>query len=193
MRRSLWTRAAERRKFEQLRFLFSYVPPRLAEFGVAPDVIDAFVESPRVEFERAKLYSGEGGRLAGISHGAPKISSLLSESKRRIQAVRVCCGGLCANPASAEFLSATRLVWPPQLRTFPKCIRQSGAESISCFFSTALSGGTRAAVVLAAGHDPKYSRSATTEANPELFRHRPRAVTIGFPFLPGPRGFDDRV
>ena len=55
--------AAERRKFEQLRFLFSYVPPRLAEFGVAPDVIDAFVESPRVEFERAKLYFGEGGRL----------------------------------------------------------------------------------------------------------------------------------
>ena len=56
-------RAVERRKFEQLRFLFSYVPPRLAEFGVAPDVIDAFVESPRVEFERARLYSGEGGRL----------------------------------------------------------------------------------------------------------------------------------
>ena len=55
--------AAERRKFEQLRFLFSYVPPRLAEFGVAPDVIAAFVESPRVEFERARLYSGEGGRL----------------------------------------------------------------------------------------------------------------------------------
>ena len=55
--------ASERRKFEQLRFLFSYVPPRLAEFGVAPDVIDAFVESPRLEFERAKLYSGEGGRL----------------------------------------------------------------------------------------------------------------------------------
>ena len=55
--------AAERRKFEQLKFLFSYVPPRLAEFGVAPDVIAAFVESPRAEFERAKLYSGEGGRL----------------------------------------------------------------------------------------------------------------------------------
>src|ERR1700721_1692685 len=55
--------AVERRKFEQLRFLFSYVPPRLAEFGVAPEVITAFVESPRVEFERAKLYAGEGGRL----------------------------------------------------------------------------------------------------------------------------------
>ena len=53
----------ERRKFERLGFLLSYVPPRLAEFGVAPDVIDAFVESPRVEFERAQLYSGEGGRL----------------------------------------------------------------------------------------------------------------------------------
>lgn len=55
--------AAERRRFDRLGFLLSYVPPRLAEFGVAPDIIDAFVESPRVEFERAKLHSGEGGRL----------------------------------------------------------------------------------------------------------------------------------
>ena len=55
--------ATERRRFEQLGFLLSYVPPRLAEFGVASDVIDAFVESPRVEFERARLCSGEGGRL----------------------------------------------------------------------------------------------------------------------------------
>jgi cellulose synthase/poly-beta-1,6-N-acetylglucosamine synthase-like glycosyltransferase len=55
--------ATQRRRFERLGFLLSYVPPRLAEFGVAPDVIDAFVESPRVEFERARLYSGEGGRL----------------------------------------------------------------------------------------------------------------------------------
>jgi glycosyltransferase involved in cell wall biosynthesis len=55
--------ATERRRLERLGFLLGYVPPRLAEFGVALDVIDAFVESPRVEFERAKLYSGEGGRL----------------------------------------------------------------------------------------------------------------------------------
>jgi glycosyltransferase involved in cell wall biosynthesis len=55
--------AAERRRFEQLKVLFSYVPSRLAEFGVAPEVIDAFVESPRLEFERARFYSGEGGRL----------------------------------------------------------------------------------------------------------------------------------
>ena len=54
--------ATQRRRFERLGFLLSYVPPRLAEFGVAPDVIDAFVESPRVEFERAKLQFGEGGR-----------------------------------------------------------------------------------------------------------------------------------
>jgi glycosyltransferase involved in cell wall biosynthesis len=53
----------QRRRLERLGFLLSYVPPRLAEFGVAPDVIDAFVESPRVEFERARLYSGGGGRL----------------------------------------------------------------------------------------------------------------------------------
>ena len=54
--------ATQRRRFERLGFLLSYVPPRLAEFGVAADVIDAFVESPRVEFERAKLQFGEGGR-----------------------------------------------------------------------------------------------------------------------------------
>jgi glycosyltransferase involved in cell wall biosynthesis len=54
--------ATLRRRFERLGFLLSYVPPRLAEFGVAPDVIDALVESPRVEFERAKLQFGEGGR-----------------------------------------------------------------------------------------------------------------------------------
>ena len=55
--------ATQRRRFERLGFLLSYVPPRLAEFGVAREVIDAFEESPRVEFERARLSSGEGGRL----------------------------------------------------------------------------------------------------------------------------------
>src|SRR5580698_8051050 len=50
------------RRIDRLGFLLSYVPPRLAEFGVAPNVIDAFVESPRLEFERAKLQFGEGGR-----------------------------------------------------------------------------------------------------------------------------------
>ena len=50
------------RRIDRLGFLLSYVPPRLAEFGVAPNVIDAFVESPRLEFERAKLQFGKGGR-----------------------------------------------------------------------------------------------------------------------------------
>src|ERR1700751_469378 len=50
------------RRIDRLGFLLSYVPPRLAEFGVARNVIDAFVESPRLEFERAKLRFGEGGR-----------------------------------------------------------------------------------------------------------------------------------
>jgi len=54
--------ATLRRRFDRLGFLLSYVPPRLAEFGVAADVIDALVESPRIEFERAKLQFGEGGR-----------------------------------------------------------------------------------------------------------------------------------
>ncbi len=127
--------AAERRRFEQLRFLLSYVPPRLAEFGVAPDVIDAFVESARVEFERAKLYFGRGRKARGISHGAPKISNLLSESKRQIQALRVCSRGVRANPASAKFLSAASLVWPPQLRASPRRIRESGVEGAASLFS----------------------------------------------------------
>jgi glycosyltransferase involved in cell wall biosynthesis len=54
--------ATLRRRFERLGFLLSYVPPRLAEFGVAPEVIDALIESPRIEFERAKLQFGGGGR-----------------------------------------------------------------------------------------------------------------------------------
>jgi glycosyltransferase involved in cell wall biosynthesis len=54
--------ATLRRRVERLGFLLSYVPPRLAEFGVAPEVIDALIESPRIEFERAKLQFGEGGR-----------------------------------------------------------------------------------------------------------------------------------
>jgi glycosyltransferase involved in cell wall biosynthesis len=54
--------ATLRRTFERLGFLLSYVPPRLAEFGVAPEVVEALIESPRIEFERAKLQSGEGGR-----------------------------------------------------------------------------------------------------------------------------------
>src|ERR1700747_2690422 len=54
--------ATLRRRVERLGFFLSYVPPRLAEFGVAPHVIDALVESPRLEFERAKLQFGEGKR-----------------------------------------------------------------------------------------------------------------------------------
>ena len=54
--------ATLRRRIDRLGFLLSYVPPRLAEFGVLQNVIDAFVESPRLEFERAKLQFGEGGR-----------------------------------------------------------------------------------------------------------------------------------
>ncbi len=54
--------ATLRRRFERLGFLLSYVPPRLAEFGVAPEVIEALIESPRIGFERAKLQFGEGGR-----------------------------------------------------------------------------------------------------------------------------------
>jgi glycosyltransferase involved in cell wall biosynthesis len=54
--------ASVRRKFEMIGFLLSYVPPRLAEFGVVPEVIEALTESSRSGFERAKLRFGEAGR-----------------------------------------------------------------------------------------------------------------------------------
>ncbi|MGA9913814.1 MAG: glycosyltransferase [Paraburkholderia sp.] len=54
--------AASRRRFEQLGFLLSYVPPRLAEFGISPEVIDALIESPLIEFERAKLQYADARR-----------------------------------------------------------------------------------------------------------------------------------
>ena len=54
--------ATLRRRHERLGFLLSYVPPRLAEFGVAPEVIEALIESPRIGFERDKLRFGGGTR-----------------------------------------------------------------------------------------------------------------------------------
>ena len=54
--------ANSRRRIELLGFLLNYVPPRLLELGVDPQVVNALVESPRVEFERAKLQFGEGRR-----------------------------------------------------------------------------------------------------------------------------------
>jgi glycosyltransferase involved in cell wall biosynthesis len=54
--------ASSRKRIELLGFNLNYVPPRLLEFGVAPEVIEALVESCRVEFERARLQFGEGGR-----------------------------------------------------------------------------------------------------------------------------------
>jgi Glycosyl transferase family 2 len=54
--------AALRRRFEQLGFLLSYVPPRLAEFGIPSEVIDALIESPLIEFERARLQFSDARR-----------------------------------------------------------------------------------------------------------------------------------
>ena len=54
--------ATLRRRIDRLGFLLSYVPPRLLVLGVAPEVVNAFTISPQIEFERAKLRSGEAGR-----------------------------------------------------------------------------------------------------------------------------------
>ena len=52
-----------RRNIEISEIFLSYIPKRLAEFGVPLDVAEAFFEPIRVDHERTKLQSGEeGGR-----------------------------------------------------------------------------------------------------------------------------------
>jgi glycosyltransferase involved in cell wall biosynthesis len=50
-----------RRNIEITEIFLSYIPKRLAEFGISPDVTQAFFESIRVEHERTKLQSGQSG------------------------------------------------------------------------------------------------------------------------------------
>ena len=50
-----------RRNIEITEIFLNYIPKRLAEFGISPDVAEAFFESIRVEHERTKLQSGQSG------------------------------------------------------------------------------------------------------------------------------------
>jgi hypothetical protein len=52
-----------RAKLATQRFLLDYLPARLAEFGVSPEIIDALFESDRVELARHEAAFGERGRL----------------------------------------------------------------------------------------------------------------------------------
>lgn len=49
----------ERRRMAALRFRVEYLPARLAELGVHPDLVNALMEPRRVEYERARLQSDE--------------------------------------------------------------------------------------------------------------------------------------
>jgi glycosyltransferase involved in cell wall biosynthesis len=52
-----------RRNIEISEIFLKYTPKRLAQFGISPEVTNAFFESIRTEHERTKLQSGEeGGR-----------------------------------------------------------------------------------------------------------------------------------
>jgi glycosyltransferase involved in cell wall biosynthesis len=51
-----------RRRLDILAFLLKSLPPRLAELGAAPEVIDALYSSDRVELGRLELQLGQGGR-----------------------------------------------------------------------------------------------------------------------------------
>ena len=51
-----------RNKFDTLAFLLRYLPQKLAEFGVKPEVISALFESDFIELHRLELIFGKGGR-----------------------------------------------------------------------------------------------------------------------------------
>jgi glycosyltransferase involved in cell wall biosynthesis len=88
--------AARRRKQERLGFLVSYLPPRLVELGVPRDIVEAFLESERIEYDRVRLQFGdEHGRWNVLrtelrrfraSYKRPSIGYRLFE----------CAVGLCA-------------------------------------------------------------------------------------------------
>jgi glycosyltransferase involved in cell wall biosynthesis len=52
-----------RHNFKITEIFLKYIPERLAQFGYSAEVSEALFGWIRVEMERAKLYSGEGGRL----------------------------------------------------------------------------------------------------------------------------------
>jgi glycosyltransferase involved in cell wall biosynthesis len=52
-----------RKKFDTFAFLLQYLPQKLAEFGVKPEVISALFESDFIELHRLDLLFGQGGRL----------------------------------------------------------------------------------------------------------------------------------
>jgi glycosyltransferase involved in cell wall biosynthesis len=62
--RNLWSpvemdASTQRRRLDRLGFLLGYTQLRLVEFGVPKDIVDAFLESPRLDCERGKLQFGE--------------------------------------------------------------------------------------------------------------------------------------
>ena len=106
--------ATQRRRFDRLGFLLSYVPPRLAEFGVAPDVIDALVESPRIEFERAKLQFGEGGRWQVFRTELQRFRAYYEHPNPGYVLFTWLVCFLRFAAAASPLLSTARLVWPQQ-------------------------------------------------------------------------------
>lgn len=60
---NLWSpavldRETQRRQVERLGFMLRYTPPRLVEMGIPREIVEALVEGPRVEYERARLQLG---------------------------------------------------------------------------------------------------------------------------------------
>jgi glycosyltransferase involved in cell wall biosynthesis len=52
-----------RRRTETLAFLLAYLPPRLKELGVSPEIINTLLENDHVDLARLRLQDNQGGRL----------------------------------------------------------------------------------------------------------------------------------
>jgi hypothetical protein len=51
--------ATQRRRMAALGFRLKYLPTRLAELGVPPDVVEALMEPRQIEYDRTKLQFGD--------------------------------------------------------------------------------------------------------------------------------------
>jgi glycosyltransferase involved in cell wall biosynthesis len=84
----------EARDYEFTKFLLKLLPERLAELGVRPDVISAFLAADRIDLERFELCSGSGGRRATLRAELLAFRSSYKDATAGYKLFRASVGGL---------------------------------------------------------------------------------------------------
>jgi len=84
----------KQRDVETIRYLLTTLPPRLAELGIAPEIISALFESDRIELERIDLQSSEGGRWRTFKAEARAFRSTYKDASAGYKLFRGILGAL---------------------------------------------------------------------------------------------------